>query len=101
MVDESIFAQIDAFVLRCRDLLSVCSGQVHFARKNGSEKRGLPVLRGADGTQFARSLEGIEKGFNVALDRLRKSRDIILDVTSPTWHEAHGEFKSSIKELEV
>ena len=30
--ESSIFAQIDAFVQRCRDLLEVAEGQVHFGR---------------------------------------------------------------------
>lgn len=31
---SNIFAQVDAFVQRCRDLLEVCEGQVQFSRKN-------------------------------------------------------------------
>jgi hypothetical protein len=34
---SNIFAQIDAFVQRCRDLLEVCEGQVQFSRKNRSK----------------------------------------------------------------
>lgn len=37
---SSIFAQIDAFVQRCRDLLEVCEGQVLFARKSAKLPRG-------------------------------------------------------------
>jgi dynein heavy chain len=30
---SNIFAQIDAFLQRCRDLLEICEGQIQFARK--------------------------------------------------------------------
>jgi dynein heavy chain len=40
--ENSIFAQLDAFIQRCRDLLEVCEAQIQFARKTtGGEK--LPV----------------------------------------------------------
>ncbi|ETO18852.1 hypothetical protein RFI_18395 [Reticulomyxa filosa] len=31
---SSVFAQIDAFMQRCRDLLSICEGQLQFCRKD-------------------------------------------------------------------
>ena len=31
---SSVFAQIDAFTQRCRDLLTVCEGQLQFCRKD-------------------------------------------------------------------
>ena len=39
--DASIFAQIDAFVQRCRDLIDVCESQRQFVRKSSATK-GLP-----------------------------------------------------------
>lgn len=35
---NGIFAQIDAFVQRCRDLWEVCEGQMQFARKRAGNK---------------------------------------------------------------
>ena len=32
--DTSIFAQLDAFIQRCRDLMEICEAQVQFARKH-------------------------------------------------------------------
>ena len=37
-----IFAQIDAFAQRCRDLLEVCEGQLQFAKK-GFKRRENPA----------------------------------------------------------
>ena len=34
--ESSIFAQIDAFIQRCRDLLEVAEGQIHFGRWDNS-----------------------------------------------------------------
>jgi dynein heavy chain len=50
---SSIFAQIDAFVRRCRDLLEVCEGQIQFARKGpGGEKTPIPVFGGTSGPEI-------------------------------------------------
>lgn len=52
---SSIFAQIDAFVQRCRDLLEVCEGQIQFARKlHGSEKAPIPIFSGSRGPDIAK-----------------------------------------------
>jgi dynein heavy chain len=51
---SSIFAQIDAFVRRCRDLLEVCEGQVQFARKvAGGLKNPIPTFGGSNGPDIA------------------------------------------------
>ncbi|KAJ3056564.1 hypothetical protein HK097_005961 [Rhizophlyctis rosea] len=52
---SSIFAQIDAFVQRCRDLLEVCEGQIQFARKiNGGERAPVPFFGGSKGLEIAK-----------------------------------------------
>ncbi|KAJ3021850.1 hypothetical protein HKX48_007626 [Thoreauomyces humboldtii] len=53
--ESSIFAQIDAFVQRCRDLLEVCEGQIQFARKlNGGEKATIPFFGGSKGLEIGK-----------------------------------------------
>ena len=48
-----IFAQIDAFAQRCRDLLEVCQGQLQFARTNkDGSKAPLPVFGGLQGPEI-------------------------------------------------
>jgi dynein heavy chain len=44
-----VFAQIDAFLQRCANLLDVCEGQIHFGRKDGAGQRPLPCLGGTKG----------------------------------------------------
>lgn len=52
---SSIFAQIDAFVRRCRDLLEVCEGQLQFARKGaGGKTSPIPIFGGARGPEIAK-----------------------------------------------
>ncbi len=34
--DETIFAENDAFIQRCRDLIDICEGQLQFARKGAN-----------------------------------------------------------------
>lgn len=55
--ESSIFAQIDAFVQRCRDLLEVCEGQIQFARKlSGGLKSPIPFFGGLRGPEIAKRL---------------------------------------------
>jgi dynein heavy chain len=52
---SSIFAQIDAFVQRCRDLIEVCEGQIQFARKiSGGGKLDIPIFGGSKGAEIAK-----------------------------------------------
>jgi dynein heavy chain len=52
---SSIFAQIDAFVQRCRDLIEVCEGQIQFARKlNSGKKEPIPIFGGSKGPEIAK-----------------------------------------------
>ncbi|KAI8799348.1 dynein heavy chain and region D6 of dynein motor-domain-containing protein, partial [Cladochytrium replicatum] len=99
---SSIFAQIDAFVQRCRDLLEVCEGQIQFARKvNGNEKSPLPIFGGCRGPEIAKSLEDIELAFEKHLSHLWGIRAYILDVKATRWHDDYNNFKQSVKDLEV
>ena len=34
--DEQIFAEVDAFIQRCRDLKEICEGQLQFALRGAS-----------------------------------------------------------------
>jgi dynein heavy chain len=53
--ESSIFAQIDAFVQRCRDLLEVCEGQIQFARKLlGGKKSPIPFFAGSRGPEISK-----------------------------------------------
>ncbi|KAI8821286.1 dynein heavy chain and region D6 of dynein motor-domain-containing protein [Fimicolochytrium jonesii] len=100
--ESSIFAQIDAFVQRCRDLLEVCEGQVQFARKlQGGEKAPLPFFGGSKGPEISKSLEDIEIAFGKLLSGLWDIRKYILDVKITRWHDDYNTFKQGVKDLEV
>lgn len=102
--DASIFAQIDAFVQRCRDLLEVCEGQIQFCRKS-SETHGrpgsLPRFGGTRGHEITKALIEIQDQFEQQIDRLRNLDYEILDVKTSHWHDDYNVFKNSVKDLEV
>ncbi|KAJ3242061.1 Dynein heavy chain 2, axonemal [Chytriomyces hyalinus] len=99
---SSIFAQIDAFVQRCRDLLEVCEGQIQFARKVvGGDKAPIPTFSGTKGPEIAKSLEDIELAFGRNIGSLWNIRRFILDVKATRWHDDFNAFKQGVKDLEV
>ena len=54
--DASIFAQVDAFVQRCRDLIEVCESQMQFCRKSAETKNEsgpLPLFGGTKSQEIA------------------------------------------------
>nr|XP_028557519.1 dynein heavy chain 2, axonemal isoform X1 [Podarcis muralis]XP_028557522.1 dynein heavy chain 2, axonemal isoform X1 [Podarcis muralis] len=97
----SIFAQVDAFVQRCKDLLEVCESQQHFARWEDGKQTPLPCFFGQRGPQMTRSLLEIEETFNKYLSQLRNVKGGILDVKNTSWHEDFNRFRAGIKDLEV
>ncbi|KAJ3127608.1 Dynein heavy chain 2, axonemal, partial [Nowakowskiella sp. JEL0407] len=99
---SSIFAQIDAYIQRCRDLLEVCEGQIQFARKlNGGEKAQIPIFGGIRGPEIEKSLEDIEIAFEKHIKVLWNIRMYILDVKATRWHDDYNNFKQGVKDLEV
>ncbi|XP_048221841.1 dynein axonemal heavy chain 2 isoform X1 [Perognathus longimembris pacificus] len=97
----SIFAQVDAFVQRCKDLIEVCDCQYHFARWEDGKQGPLPCFFGAQGPQITRNLLEIEDIFHKSLSTLRAVRGEILDVKNTFWHEDYNKFRASVKDLEV
>jgi dynein heavy chain len=99
---SSIFAQIDAFVQRCRDLLEVCEGQIQFARKvHGGEKSPIPVFGGSRGPEIEKSVQDIEVAFEKQMEVLWDIRTYILDVKATRWHDDYNSFKQGVKDLEI
>ncbi|XP_062072422.1 dynein axonemal heavy chain 2 isoform X1 [Lepus europaeus] len=97
----SIFAQVDAFVQRCKDLIEVCDCQYHFARWEDGKQGPLPCFFGAQGPQITRNLLEIEDIFHKNLHMLRAVRGGILDVKNTSWHEDYNKFRAGVKDLEV
>ncbi|XP_033636218.1 dynein heavy chain 2, axonemal-like isoform X2 [Asterias rubens] len=98
---SSIFAQIDAFVQRCKDLLEVCECQIHFARWQDGNKTPLPCFAGQRGPEITRSLLEIEGAFEKNLAVMSGVKKTILDVKATTWHDDYNRFRTGIKDLEV
>eukprot|EP01083_Nonionella_stella_P177342 623003_1 len=96
---SSVFAQIDAFIQRCRDLLTVCNGQLQFCRNRNDEV--LNSFGGAKGNLIIKSLFEIEDGFLKHIEKLKNLNYNILDVNTTKWHEDYTYFKNGIKDLEV
>lgn len=102
--DASIFAQIDAFVQRCRDLIDVCESQRQFVRKSSATKGlpgPLPTFGGTKGQETVDGILGIESSFNVHIDKLRKLNYDVLDVRVSSWFDDYHIFKDAVKDLEV
>ena len=100
--DESaIFAQIDAFVQRCRDLMEVCEGQVQFARKTDGKTADLPAFGGARGGDIVKSLLDIQASFEKQVHILASVNYNSLDVKATRWHDDFNAFKNTVKDLEV
>ena len=101
----SIFAQVDAFVQRCRDLLEICEGQLQFARKGGAVsqtgKAELPKFGGTRGSEIAKQLHEIEEEFERYIRRLKTLEYDILDVKATRWHDDYNLLKNGMKDLEV
>eukprot|EP00981_Chlorochromonas_danica_P004175 scaffold838_cov160-Ochromonas_danica.AAC.12 len=102
--DASIFAQIDAFVQRCRDLIEICESQMQFVRKS-SETKGspgvVPHFGGTKAQEIVDGIYGIQESFEHHVDRLRKLDYDVLDVKISKWHDDYNHFKSDVKDLEV
>jgi dynein heavy chain len=98
----SIFAQTDAFVQRCRDLLEVCEGQIQFRRKSyTTEDNSVSFFKGVRGQEVTKSLVAIQNQFDNQISRLRSLKYQILDVKLSHWHEDFNIFKNSVKDLEA
>ena len=52
--DETIFAENEAFIQRCKDLKEICEGQLQFARKSPNIR--MPVFGGTKGPEIKQGL---------------------------------------------
>ena len=96
--DESrIFAQIDAFMQRCRDLLEVCESQHQFALSS----KDMPTFSGVRGDEIAKSLSRIQGSFQRVLAHISGLTYDILDVKATRWHDDYNAFKTAVKDLEM
>ncbi|KAF6038525.1 hypothetical protein EB796_003166 [Bugula neritina] len=89
---SSIFAQVDAFVQRCKDLMEVCECQILFKRMEDGSQKEMPHFIGQRGPEIAKSLLEIESSFNRNLAQLRLVKRSILDVKATSWHDDYNKY---------
>jgi dynein heavy chain len=95
---NSIFAQIDAFVQRCTELIEICEGQLQFARKGADSH--IPQFGGSRGPEIEHILEEIKESFGKHLLKIKGSdKDKILDVKASRWHDEFNVFKNGVKQI--
>ena len=91
----SLFAQVDAFVQRCRDLQEVCEGQVQFSRRDNvpesqirsGESTQFPAFGGSHSPETLKRLQDIESDFQMQVPILAGLPYNILDVKNTEFHE--------------
>lgn len=97
---NSIFAQVEAFVQRCSELIEICEGQLQFAMKGSNMN--MPKFGGSKASQIVNILYEIKSTFGKNIDKFRTSeKEKILDVKASTWHDEYNAFKAGMKELDV
>jgi len=95
----SIFANIEAFGIRCNDLKEICEGQLQFARK-GTDAQ-MPIFGGTKGMEIIQLLEENRSRFKKHLDKIKgTNHDTILDIKSTKWHDDYAAFKNGMKDLD-
>jgi dynein heavy chain len=100
----SIFAQIDAFLQRCKDLIEVGESQMQFVRKSsetGGDPGPVPKFGGTKATEVLEGIAYIQQQFEASVDKLRGLTYDFLDVRISKWHDDYHVFKNVVKDLEV
>ncbi|KAF0978551.1 hypothetical protein FDP41_002371 [Naegleria fowleri] len=101
---SSVFSEIDAFVVRCGELLEVCEAQLQFgcfSVSTDNSTNGLPNFGGTRGPEITKSLVDIRISFQKLINDLSNLKYPILDVKSTNWHDDYKKFKNGIKDLET
>jgi dynein heavy chain, axonemal len=90
--EDTIFAEIEAFIQRCRDLKEICEGQLQFALAK------MPIFGGTKGKEWTVSLLDLARMFEKHLEMIKNLDYDILDVKITRWHEDYGQtFKEDVK----
>uniref|UniRef100_T1INB1 Dynein axonemal heavy chain 2 n=1 Tax=Strigamia maritima TaxID=126957 RepID=T1INB1_STRMM len=97
-----IFAQVDAFIQRCQDLLNICDCQIHFGRREYGERVPLPAcFSGRKKHLLIENMLEVEALFKNAIQIIVDVKSHMLDVRSVVWHESYSRFYNAIKDLDV
>jgi dynein heavy chain len=94
--EDTIFAENEAFIQRCRDLKEICEGQIQFALAK------MPIFGSTKGKEWTISLLDLKGMFEKHLEIIKNLKYDILDVKITQWHEDYGQtFKEEVKQIEI
>ncbi|OAF69166.1 Axonemal beta dynein heavy chain 2 [Intoshia linei] len=97
----SIFAQMEAYLQRCSDLLEICDCQVHFGRYEDGEQTKIPNFGGKNNESIKNSLMDIQVQFDDLLKTLYLYKHTMLDVKNSEWNNQYNLFHNGIKDIEI
>ena len=97
---DSVFAQVDAFVGRCRDLLDVCQCVNQFCSKQGTVESDPPTVTGTHAPLIKRGMISIKVSFKAILSKLKLDAGSN-PLFSTKWKDAYYAFKTSTMELDI
>lgn len=98
---EQIFAFVDGFQKRLKDLQEVCTCQRLYARRVEGFQEPLPLYPGLKGPEIFRVMKEIQRIMDRQLRELYGSQGAVFDVKSTVWNDAMNNFKSSIRDIEM
>jgi len=92
-----IFAQLEAFLQRCHDLMDICDSQLQFVQKKYSNCGLNQAFKYINNKAILKGIIDIEVNFLLHIDRLKKLDYNILDIQKSKWHEDFKAFKTAVK----
>ena len=98
---DKIFAHVDAFVQRIRDLLELCQCQRLYGRRFEGKQEELPLYPGTKAPEITSVMREVTRMFDKQLDILHNYSDLVLDVRDASWHEQMNVFKTAVKDMEM
>ena len=107
--DASIFAETDAFLQRCEDLIDVCHGRTQFITmlceseggKVSASNVAQKLFGGMNEPEVEQTLEAVSTTFRSQIDRLLYLDYDILDARASQWHHDYNSFKAAMKVSEL
>ncbi|KAK9814943.1 hypothetical protein WJX73_002724 [Symbiochloris irregularis] len=94
--ETDVFAQTNAFIHRCRDLLALAGAQCQHA-----PRAALPVFGGASGLTITQGIKGIQDNFQALVEPLRNLNYTALDVSATAWFDDFQRFTFGVKDLDL
>jgi len=96
---DYVFAYVETFVQRCRDLRDVCDSQLQFAPRASTP---VPTFGGTTGPDIQKGLRDIQTTYLGLVKRMRALPYSVLDVSMSTrWHDDYSTFCVGVKDLEM